>query len=172
MNYIWLFDQQRFKIPLKELQQFSEPYYFLFSLLFPKDWTHFSSLMKQVLYDWSVSICLKYYYSQSVPICLCKAIIFLNIIRCSCVFHAMTPLWHAAWFSWESSFIATYSFIYIFNVIYTIVYLTLGIQVVYVTSLVHCFRTVTHHCPNVQWNRNLISACNPIHHRLIHDLLN
>lgn len=38
MNYIWLFDQQRFRIPLKDLRWSPELFYFVLSLLFPMDW--------------------------------------------------------------------------------------------------------------------------------------
>lgn len=38
-------------------------------------------------------------------------------------------------------------------------------------ALALCCRSLTHQCPCVQWNRNLISSKNPIHRRLIHDLL-
>lgn len=76
--------------PLKGIKVTS--FYSLFSPLFPRT-EHSRSLLKQDLYDWSSSICLKYYYCQSLLISLCKANLSINCIRCSCVFHAMTPLW-------------------------------------------------------------------------------
>ncbi len=73
-------------------------FYSLFSLLFPRTEHSFRSLLKLVLYDWSSSICLKYYYCQSLLISLCKTNVSIKCIRCSCVFHAHAHLFENAWF--------------------------------------------------------------------------